>query len=178
MADTDHELKRLEYQFQICLHALKAEMPPHLIERLTSLARRQALNYASEQSRLQTGLPILEGDLLQQFMQRYTSQPPPGSATDFRRPTGKFDVAQQDRESARPSIFPKRLKALLFKDTAEPMVGAEASEDLFGDRTSIDVARLQGRDRETWLQRIAELTLQGETGRAEGLLATFNRRFG
>jgi hypothetical protein len=40
-----------------------------------------------------------------------------------------------------------------------------------------DLDRLKARDRETWLQRIAELTLRGETARAASLIVKFNLRF-
>jgi len=63
---------------------------------------------------------------------------------------------------------------MFFEEAEQLYLAAEPPDS--GDSPG-DIDRLQRRDRETWLQRIAELTLQGDSGRASQLMQAFNDRF-
>jgi hypothetical protein len=158
MDDNERELNELEGEFPRSWQALEAEMPRHLTERLTSLARRQALNYASEQSRLQPGLPRSEATLLRRLLRRPMKSPPAPKLSRRERSSGTFDTD--------PMFFSEEVAQM---------------DDFFGGSPwaviDEDLDRLKARDRETWLQRIAELTLRGETARAASLIVKFNLRF-
>jgi hypothetical protein len=162
MADTDRELRQLEDEFPTSWRALHTKMPEQITERLTALARSRALMYAGGQTVLPP-VPSGYGDDYEAYPSRrkpprFKRRPFPGKSAEIRRPRiePKKDAPAEQRFEAEVRRPP---------DPALPYSGAN------------DLYRLRGRDRQTWLQRIAELTLQGETTMASYLLAAFTRKF-
>jgi hypothetical protein len=152
MADFDLELLQLEDEFPASWQALQSRMPEQITERLTALARSRALMYASGQ----LDLPPVPHGYAPDY-ERYPSRQRPQRCQ--RRPFLRklIEIRRPRSESRKEAPAEQRFEAEIRRPP-DPTPGFISGPS--------DRSHLRGRDRQTWLQRIAELTLQGETERA------------
>jgi len=154
MLDPDIELAKLEGEFPRSSEALVTRAPEYLTRRLVSIAREHALSYATGR----TEAPFSPGIGLRSF---FSSKRPS-------QEKGLSKSASENRDAMRTG---KLMHRAMLLEAPGPNYRIT-----LGDHGN-DAQRLRGRDRDTWLQRIAELILQGDLQSAERLIAAFRREF-
>jgi hypothetical protein len=165
MRDPDLELQMLEDEFPASFKALHLKAPKRLIDRVTAIARNSTLQLAA-------GRPVEERPFPRLVLPKVRDK-------NARPRLSKF--AASSKSAPRPR-FPGKdafREQMLFP--AESMsVDISDSSGLYAIQPpGFDEAmRLAGRDEQTWLQRIAELSLQGNLGEARRLMGLFEGEFG
>jgi hypothetical protein len=165
MRDPDIELQQLEDEFPASLTALYARAPRQLFDRVIAAARSSALQLAAGRRVEERPYP--------RFI------PPRMRGKGVRPRFSKF--AASSKSAPRPRFPGKDAFRDQVRFPAESMsVDISESSGFYAMQPpSFDEAtRLTGRDEQTWLQRIAELSLQGNLEEARGLMELFESEFG
>jgi hypothetical protein len=165
MRDPDLELRMLEDEYPASLKALHTQAPKKLTDRVIAAARSSALQLAA-------GRPVEEHPFPRFIPTRMRDKDP---KTMFSRSASLKGRAPRSR-------FPSKADHLDADDLFAGNMSFEASDSaLVADAMHPypdEAGRLVGRDRETWLQRIAELSLQGNLREADWLIRRFDVEFG
>jgi len=155
----DTELQLLEEEFPESFRALQMKAPRALTNKLIDVARSTALQPAAGRK--------LEDMALPQYQ-------PTRPGKDRPRPRMSSMLFSRTQAAQRP---PADAAQALLSDAlaSQDIAYRRQRREQGGFRQLDEIGRLQGRDRATWLQRIAELSLQGETERARQLIDAMGR---
>jgi hypothetical protein len=164
MRDPDLELRMLEDEYPASLKALHSKTPRKLTDRVIAAARSSALQLAA-------GRPVEEHPFPRFIPTRMRDKDP---KTMFSRSASLRGRAPRSRFPNREDFVVKEPFAENMSFDASDSASVADTKHAYAD----EAGRLAGRDKETWLQRVSELSLQGNLKEADWLIRRFDVEFG